>query len=103
MFAIAEDRNRQLTLRPGETVMLDYNDAWEPGAEVVLDKVCLLGGDATKVGAPYVSGASVALEVKGHEKGAKIRVGKFKRRKNYRRRQGHRQMFTRAVVKEIRS
>ncbi|HMQ23556.1 MAG TPA: 50S ribosomal protein L21 [Planctomycetota bacterium] len=107
MYAIAEDRNQQLTCRPGETVILDYNSAWTQGAEIILDKVCLVGplGDETaaiQVGAPYVSGASVALEVLAHEKGAKIRIGKYRRRKNYRRKQGHRQQFTRARVKDIR-
>lgn len=102
MYAIAEDRNQQVTLRPGETVLLDYNATWEAGKEVVLEKVCLVGGDAPQIGTPHVSGASVALEVVGHEKGRKIIIGKFKRRKNYKRKQGHRQMFTRVKVKEIR-
>ncbi|MCB9882244.1 MAG: 50S ribosomal protein L21 [Planctomycetes bacterium] len=107
MYAIAEDRNQQLTCRPGETVLLDYNGAWNQGAEVVLDKVCLVGpvgdeGGSIQVGTPYVSGASVALEVLGHEKAAKIVVGKYRKRKNYRRKQGHRQQFTRARVKDIR-
>ena len=102
MYAIAEDRNQQMTLRAGDSVLLDYNESWKAGSEVILDKVCLIGGDAPQIGTPYVDGATVALEVLGHEKGRKIIIGKFRRRKNYRRKAGHRQQYTRARVKEIR-
>ena len=103
MYAIALDRNRQVKLTPGESVLLDYNSKWEKGLEVVLDQVCLVGGDSPAIGTPYVDGASVVVEVQGPEAGNKIVVRKFKRRKNYRRKIGYRPKFTRVMVKEIRS
>jgi large subunit ribosomal protein L21 len=102
MYAIAEDRRRQLTLRVGQSVLLHRNSAWQTGSEIVLDKVCLLGGEPAKVGTPYVEGAAVVLEVKREEKGKKLVIGKYRRRKNYRRRTGFRPVYLRCVVKEIR-
>lgn len=101
MYAIVIDRDRQIRLQEGESLLLDYNESWEPGSEVVLDQVCVLGGPAPKIGSPYVDGAKVVLEVQGAEKGDKIIVGKFKRRKNYRRKQGFRPMWSRVLVKAI--
>ncbi|MAE77520.1 MAG: 50S ribosomal protein L21 [Planctomycetes bacterium] len=101
MYAIAEDRNQQVTLRPGDRVLLDYNESWEKGAEVTLDKVCLVGGDEPRIGTPYVDGASVTLEVEGDEQGKKLVIRKFKRRKNYRRKAGFRARYTRCIVKSI--
>ncbi len=108
MYAIAEDRNRQFKLTPGESVLLDFNESWSPGDEIVLDKVCLVGGDGSQgggaqIGAPYVAGVSVVLEVEGEQAGDKVYIGKYKRRKNYRRRTGFRARYVRAMVKEIRS
>jgi large subunit ribosomal protein L21 len=101
LYAIAEDRSRQVTCRSGETLLLDFNDRWTPGAEVVLDRVLLLGGEPPKVGTPYVSGAKVVLEVRGEVQGDKIYVGKFRRRKNYERKTGFRAKYTEVVVKSI--
>jgi large subunit ribosomal protein L21 len=68
-----------------------------------VDRVLLVhDGAATRVGTPLVADAAVELEVLGHGRGPKIRIGKYKRRKDYRRRGGHRQNFTEVKVKTIR-
>ena len=69
---------------------------------MVLDKVLMLGkGDSFEVGNPYVKGASVICEYLGELKGPKVITFKFRRRKNYRRKTGHRQIFSKLRVKEI--
>ena len=77
--------------------------AIEPGESVTFDEI-LLGssGDAVQVGAPLVSGAAVTAEVVRHGRGEKIIIFKHKRRKNYRRKQGHRQGFTEVRINDIR-
>lgn len=102
MYAVAVDRTRQVRLQEGEKLLLDYNQNWKTGSEVVLDQVCLLGSDGgTQIGAPYVDGAKVVLEVLGNELGDKVVVGKFKRRKSYRRKTGFRAKYTQVLVKSI--
>ncbi len=101
MYAIVDDRGKQYRMVPGEEIVVDRLDA-EEGAEIRFDKVLLLRTDEEAVtGAPYVEGAVVVAELVEHEKGEKIIVGKFKRRKNYRRKTGHRQPYSRLRVKEI--
>jgi large subunit ribosomal protein L21 len=102
MFAIVEAGGRQEKLAPGALVTVDRLDV-EAGAEVTFDKVLLLetadGGLVT--GKPYVAGASVTAVVEAQTQGKKIRVFKMKRRKQYRRTQGHRTQQTRVRVKSI--
>jgi large subunit ribosomal protein L21 len=74
----------------------------EPGTEVVLDEVLLVGDTAdVKIGAPLVANARVVAEVVGEARGEKIIVFKYKRKKRYRRRTGHRQDYTRLAIKAI--
>jgi large subunit ribosomal protein L21 len=96
--AIIEDRGRQYLVDGGETILVDHLADAEPGSEHVFDKILMLGDD---VGTPYVKGASIKSEVVGHVKGPKLIVQKFKRRKDYRRKQGHRQTFTRVTISSI--
>ena len=75
----------------------------EPGQEVTFDRVLLLvDGSGVKVGTPNVEGASVKAQVLGTEKGKKIKVGVYKRRKKYRRRIGYRDTLTRVKILDIR-
>lgn len=101
MYAIIRVGGHQYRAEPGKTIRLQSMDV-KPGETVKLDEV-LLGadGDTIKVGAPMVSGASVSAEVVRHGRGEKIIIFKHKRRKNYRRKQGHRQGFTEVRVNEI--
>ena len=101
MYAIIRLGGHQYRAEPGKTIRIQSMDA-EPGATVRFEEV-LLGadGDSIKVGAPVLSGAAVTAEVVRHGKGEKIIIFKHKRRKNYRRKQGHRQRFTEVRVSEI--
>jgi large subunit ribosomal protein L21 len=102
MFAIVEAGGRQEKAAPGALLVVDKLEA-EPGAELTLDKVLLVETDSgeIKTGTPYLAGASVTVVVEGQTKGKKIRVFKMKRRKQYRKTQGHRTLQTRVRVKAI--
>jgi large subunit ribosomal protein L21 len=102
MYAIFRSGDKQFRAEPGKTVRVPTLDA-EIGDSITFDEVLLAGGDdGTQVGAPTVSGASVTAEVVRHGKDKKVIIFKWKRRKNYRRKQGHRQKFTEVRIDEIR-
>jgi len=73
----------------------------EAGAEVVLEEVLMIGGDNPLIGAPTVANARVRAEVVGATQGEKIVVFKYRNKKRYRRRTGHRQDYTRLAIHEI--
>jgi large subunit ribosomal protein L21 len=102
MFAIVEAGGRQAKVIPGTVVIVDRVTA-EPGAEITFDKVLLVeqGDGQIVAGTPYVAGATVTGEVLAQTKGKKIRVFKMKRRKQYRKAQGHRTLQTRVRVTAI--
>ncbi len=100
MYAVINDRGKQYTVKAGERVRIDLMNA-EPGSEVVFDRVLLVGGEEIRVGQPVVDGASVKGTVLGEHKDRKVIVFKKKRRKKYRRKQGHRQRYTDIQVTEI--
>jgi large subunit ribosomal protein L21 len=102
MFAIVEAGGRQARVTPGALVVVDRLAA-EPGAEVTFNRVLLVEREDGEVvaGTPYVRGASVTGVVEAQTRGKKIRVFKMKRRKHYRRTQGHRTEQTRIRVKTI--
>jgi large subunit ribosomal protein L21 len=102
MYAIIRSGDKQFRAEPGMTIKVPSLDA-DVGQTVTFDEVLLAStDDGTQVGAPTVSGASVTAEVVGHGKGRKVIIFKWKRRKNYRRKQGHRQKFTEVRIDEIR-
>jgi large subunit ribosomal protein L21 len=102
MYAIFRTGGKQFRAEPGKSIRVPSLDV-EPGQVVTFEDV-LLGadGDQVKIGAPAVSGAAVLAEIVRHGKGDKIIIFKHKRRKNYRRKQGHRQKFTEIRVNDIR-
>ena len=101
MYAIFKAKGKQWRADPGATLKLPSLEA-EPGERVVFDDVLLAEGDGRiTVGRPAIEGASVATEVLRHGRGPKIVVFKMKRRKGYRRKQGHRQDFTEVKVVDI--
>ncbi len=103
MYAVIEDRGRQYTVREGEILSLDVG-GWSENEVVVFDRVLMLStDDGVQVGQPTVTGAQVKATVLGEIKGRKITVVKFKRRKNYRRKQGHRQRYARVRIDRIES
>ncbi|MFD2829598.1 50S ribosomal protein L21 [Corticicoccus populi] len=100
MFAIIETGGKQVKVEEGQTIYVEKIDA-EEGGTFTFDKVLFVGGDSVKVGAPTVEGASVSAKVEKHGRGKKVTVVKFKRRKNYSRKQGHRQPYTKLTIEKI--
>jgi large subunit ribosomal protein L21 len=103
MFAVFASGGKQHRVTEGEVIRVERLAA-EAGEEVVFDKVLMVAdGDEVSVGAPFVDGGKVTAEVLGNDRGKKINVIKFKRRKDYMRRQGHRQWFTELKITGINS
>ena len=102
MYAVFQTGGKQFRAEPGARLRVPSLDV-EPGSSVVFDQVLLAGdGDAgVQVGAPMVAGATVKAEVLRHGRDKKIIVFKRKRRKGYRKKQGHRQGFTEIRVDEV--
>jgi large subunit ribosomal protein L21 len=101
-YAIIRSGGKQFRAEPGKMVRVPSIDA-EVGATITFGDVLLAGdGEAVKVGLPALDGASVTGEVVRHGKDKKVIIFKWKRRKNYRRKQGHRQKFTEVRIAEIR-
>ena len=101
MYAVFRTGGKQFRARSGERLRVP-SLAVDTGATVTFDDVLLLSdGEDVKVGHPTVEGATVKAEVVGHGRGKKVIVFKRKRRKGYRRKQGHRQNYTEIRVGEI--
>lgn len=101
MYAIFESGGKQYKVSEGESCKVEKLPA-EAGSEVVFDKVLLVQDeDNVSIGTPYVEGASISGRVLSHGKGKKIIVFKYKPKKNYRRKQGHRQPFTLVKIDKI--
>jgi len=101
MYAIIRSGGKQFRAEPGQTIRVPALNA-EPGQQVTFDEVLVAGtDDGLKVGTPIVAGAAVTGEVVKHGKDKKVIIFKWKRRKNYRRKQGHRQGFTEVRISDI--
>ncbi|MCF3941884.1 50S ribosomal protein L21 [Oceanobacillus alkalisoli] len=100
MYAIIETGGKQVKVQEGQEIYVEKISA-EANETVTFDKVLFVGGDDVKVGAPYVDGANVTAKVEKQGRQKKIRVFKYKRRKNYHRTQGHRQPYTKLVIEKI--
>lgn len=101
MYAIIKSGSRQYEVKPDSVIEVNRL-ALDEGAAFESDQVLLVNDDGNvQVGAPYVAGATVKGTVLGHMRGPKIVVFKMKRRKNYRRTQGHRQELTRIKIESI--
>lgn len=101
MYAVIADRGKQYFVEPGRRVRVDLRTEG-PGDTVVFDRVLLTGGEGdVQAGAPTVDGVTVTAKVIGEVKDRKVIVFKKKRRKKYRRKQGHRQRYTELVVEQI--
>jgi large subunit ribosomal protein L21 len=93
MYAVIRTGGKQYRVKQGDKLHVEKL-AGNVGDTVTLGDVLLLGGDALKVGTPLVAGAKVEAKITAQDFGKKIVVFKFRRRKNYRRKNGHRQPFT---------
>ena len=100
MHAIIETGGKQYKVAEGDTLFIEKLSA-EAGEAVVFDKVLAILGDAPKFGAPVVEGASVDASVVKNGKGKKVVIFKYKPKKGYRLRQGHRQPYTKVEIKKI--
>ena len=104
VYAIVEDSGTQIKLAPGAVLDVDLREDAAEDSTITFDRVLAFkgeGDDSAKVGTPYIDGASVTAEALGEIKGEKLDVIKYKRRKNYRRKQGHRQRYLRIRVGDI--
>jgi len=94
MYAVVKTGGKQYRVSAGEKLRIEQIPA-EVGQEITLDQVlAVVDGDALKVGAPLVAGAQVKAKVLAHGRGDKVHIFKMRRRKHYRKSQGHRQNYT---------
>ncbi|BCB04986.1 50S ribosomal protein L21 [Bacillus sp. KH172YL63] len=100
MYAIIETGGKQIRVEAGQAIYIEKLNA-EQGETVTFDKVLFVGGDDVKVGSPLVDGATVTAKVEKQGRAKKLVVFKYKAKKNYRRKQGHRQPYTKVVIDAI--
>lgn len=101
MYAVIQSGGKQYKVNEGDILKVEKLSG-EAGDKLSLDQVLIISdGEMLKVGSPLVAGAKVMVEVIEQGRGKKITVYKYKKRKNYRRKQGHRQAFTKIKVDKI--
>jgi len=100
MYALVEIKGKQYKAEKGSLLQVDKIEG-ETGDKLEFDSVLMLSGDEVKVGTPYVDGAKVKVTLEDQTKGKKVRIFKYKKRKNYSLRKGHRQKYTTVRVEEI--
>ncbi len=103
MYAIVETGGKQYQVEEGRYVDVELLDG-EQDSKVIFDKVVMIvNGKKSKVGQPYVDGASAEGSIVKHDKAKKVIVYKQRPKKGYRKKQGHRQGFTRVMISKIRT
>lgn len=101
MYAVIATGGKQYRVAKGEILKIEKLDA-EAGASVAFDQVLLVGeGESVNVGAPIVVGATVTAKVLGNGRADKVHIVKFRRRKHFRKQQGHRQHYTEVEITAI--
>lgn len=101
MYVIVDIKGQQFKAEAGKRLFVHRLEA-ERGASVEFDQVLLVdNAGSVTIGAPVVAGAKVVVEVLSHVKGEKVIIFKKKRRKGYKKRNGHRQCFTEVLIKEV--
>ena len=100
MYAIIETGGKQIRVSEGSVIYVEKLDV-EAGSAYTFDNVLMLGGESVTIGNPYVAGATVEATVDKQGKQKKILVFKYKPKKKYRRKQGHRQPYTRLTITKI--
>lgn len=101
MYAIIEDSGSQFKVSEGDIIRVDLRDIPEEQTSIAFDRVLMVGGDQAQIGTPVLENAKVNADILTEVKGDKITIIKFKRRKNYRRKRGHRQRFLRVRITGI--
>jgi large subunit ribosomal protein L21 len=100
MYAVIRTGGKQYRVSEGQTLRVEKLPG-SAGEKVTFSDVLLIGGDTPKIGQPLVKGATVSAEIKAQDRGPKIVIFKFRRRKNYRRKTGHRQPYTELKITGI--
>jgi large subunit ribosomal protein L21 len=101
MYAIIETGGKQYKVQAGDVIYIEKLDE-QAGDQVVFNNVIAIGsGESLRAGEPFVTGASVTGKVDKHGRGQKIIVFKYKPKKSYRRKQGHRQPYTKVIIENI--
>lgn len=100
MKAVIQTGGKQYVVAKGDTIEIEKLDG-DAGVAVTFDQVLMITGDSIKVGTPMLAGAKVVGKILTQEKSDKVIVYKYKRRKGYHKKQGHRQNFTRVQIQEI--
>ena len=101
VYAIIEEGGKQYKVTSGDTILID-REAKEGEKSITLDRVLLVAGEGTpKIGLPTIAKATVSADVIGEEKGDKIDIQKYKRRKGYHKKIGHRQRYLRVKITGI--
>ena len=100
MYALMEFKGKQYKAEKGSVLEVDLIDAL-PGSVIDIESVLMVSGDTVSVGAPYVAGVKVKAVVEAHKKAKKIIVFKYKPKKDYRRKQGHRQQYSVIKIQDI--
>ena len=103
MYAVVATGGKQYRVNEGDKIRVEKLGG-DAGSKVVLDQVLMLGdGEKSKIGSPVLKGAKVEAEILEQGRDKKIVVFKYKKRKKYRRKNGHRQAFTELRIKKIKS
>lgn len=100
MYAVFQSGGKQHRVTEGQTLRLELLDL-EQGATVEFPALMIVNGDDVKIGTPVVEGSKVVAEVISHDRGDKVKIVKFRRRKHYRKQAGHRQWFTEVKITGI--
>ena len=100
MFAIIKTGGKQYKVSEGDIIKVEKIEA-EAGDKIEFDQLLMVAGDDVKVGSPVVEGAKVSAEVLDQKKDKKIVIFKFKAKKNYRKKKGHRQPYTLVKIEKI--
>ena len=101
MYAVIKTGGKQYRVAPGEKIKIEQIPA-DVGAQIVLDQVLMVGeGDSVRLGQPVVSGAAVKATVMAQGRHDKVKIFKMRRRKHYRKTQGHRQNYTEIQISGI--
>ena len=100
MYAVIKTGGKQYRVQEGDTVRVEKLDG-DIGGQVEFDEILMLGGESPRVGTPIVAGAKVVAKIIGQDRAKKIIVFKMRRRKNYRRKYGHRQPFTELRIQSV--
>ena len=100
MYAVIRTGGKQYRVSQGETLRVEKLPG-DVGASITFEEVLMVGGDKVNVGKPLVAGAKVSAQITAQDRAKKIIVFKMRRRKNYRRKNGHRQAYTEVKITGI--